>query len=316
MSFMWKPYVPVAERRRRAEKEMKALAKKTGRPPEPVVIEGRAMTNTFWGRAWCENLERYSDFANRLPRGRTYARNGSVVDLSVEAGKVQAWVQGSELYRIEIGIAALPDKRWRAIVSECAGQVGSLVELLEGRFGDGVMEVLARERTGMFPAPDEIELRCSCPDWANMCKHVAAALYGVGARLDHRPELLFTLRRVDQMELVAEAGAGHALAATSAADRLDGGADLGALFGIELDGEAAPPPVAVAVAPAPARRAKAAGGERTFTIAEIVRAGVPRAIVDEWITAGTLAVSGRGAFTITPRAERAIATLWLTGQAG
>jgi uncharacterized Zn finger protein len=239
------PYVPVAERRARGERELAKLVKTRGRPAAPVVIEGREIATTFWGKAWCENLAAYSDFASRLPRGRTYVRNGSVLDLHLAPGRVEAHVAGSELYRVEIDVARLPAPRWRALVKECAGQIASLIGLLRGELSPGVLAVLTRPRTGLFPAPAEITMRCSCPDAARLCKHLAAVLYGVGARLDTQPELFFTLRQVDQAELIAGAGAADVLAAAGAAggqgkSKRLAGKDLGALFGIELD--ESPPP--------------------------------------------------------------------------
>jgi len=185
--YDWKPYVPVAARRRQAAREAAKLAKK-GQRTSPVVIDGRKIAKTFWGKAWCDNLERYSDFANRLPRGRTYVRNGSVVDLQIAPGAVTAMVSGSDLYRIEVKVAAVPKGRWAAVCRDCAGAIDSLVELLQGRFSQGVMTRICQEKTGLFPSPAEIEFTCSCPDWASMCKHVAAVLYGIGARLDEKPD--------------------------------------------------------------------------------------------------------------------------------
>ena len=201
----------------------------------PVVVEGRAIAKTFWGQAWCDNLERYSDFANRLPRGRTYVRNGSVVDLHIAPGAVRAMVAGSDLYRIEVNVAPVPSARWRAVCRDCAGAIDSVVELLQGRFSKGVMTRLCQERTGLFPSPGEIEFTCSCPDWASMCKHVAAVLYGIGARLDEQPELLFALRKVDQQDLITRAGKGLARPGKGPKARkvLDAG-DLSEMFGIEI----------------------------------------------------------------------------------
>src|SRR5262249_60375358 len=122
-----------------------------------------------------------------MPRGRTYVRNGSVVDLQVAKGKVTAMVAGTELYKIEITIAPVKSTHWKSICQDCAGSIDSLVELLQGRLAKNVMDRVCRETDGLFPAPSEIKLSCSCPDWADMCKHVAAALYGIGARLDARP---------------------------------------------------------------------------------------------------------------------------------
>jgi uncharacterized Zn finger protein len=232
--FGWGNYVSVAERRRRAEKKVTEL-KKQGRVMVPVNIEGRTIARSFWGQSWCGNLERYSDFDNRLPRGRSYVRNGSVVDLQIAKGEVTAMVSGSELYQIKIVIAPVAAKRWRAICRDCAGAIDSLVELLQGRLAKGVMDRVCREGDGLFPAPSEIELSCSCPDWADMCKHVAAALYGVGARLDEKPQLLFVLRGVDENELLSGAGDDLTLkkAAPDAAKVLDD-RDVAALFGLEM----------------------------------------------------------------------------------
>ena len=196
-SFGFKPYLSVAARRARAARELATL-RKNGRTMSPVAIEGRKIARTFWGEAWCDNLERYSDYANRLPRGRTYVRNGSVVDLQVGPGRVTALVSGSAMYEVQVTVGPVPRAHWRAICKDCSGAIDSLVELLQGRFSKGVMTRLCEQKTGLFPSPKEILFTCSCPDWASMCKHVAAVLYGIGARLDHQPELLFALRKVDQ----------------------------------------------------------------------------------------------------------------------
>src|SRR6202171_1103746 len=203
--YEWRPYVPVAERRRQAQSKLKKLKKK-GESIAPVMIEGRTIAKSFWGKSWCANLERYSDYDNRLPRGRTYVRNGSVVDLQIAKGKVLAVVSGSDLYRVTITIAPVTATRWKAICRDCAGSIDSLVELLQGRLSKGVMDRVCREGDGLFPTPKEIKLSCSCPDWADMCKHVAAVLYGVGARFDDKPTLLFELRGVDENQLLANAG--------------------------------------------------------------------------------------------------------------
>ena len=197
-------YVPAAARRRTAERELEKLAKE-GRQPAPIVIEGRKIATTFWGDAWCTNLERYSDFANRLGRGRSYVRNGLVIDLQIETGVVTARVSGTDLYTVKITVAPVPKTRWRAICRESAGAIDSVVELLQGQLSKNVMARLCEKGTGLFPAPSEIKMTCTCPDAAIMCKHVAATLYGVGARLDRAPALLFTLRRVNKDDLVSRA---------------------------------------------------------------------------------------------------------------
>jgi uncharacterized Zn finger protein len=232
--YGWRPYVTVAERRRKAAREMEKLKKK-GHPASPVVIEGRTIAKTFWGKAWCDNLERYSDFANRLPRGRTYVRNGSVVDLQIGGGEVHALVSGSEIYKVAVKVTPVSKTRWQSICTDCAGAIDSLVELLQGRFSKGVMERLCRQGSGLFPSPDEIQLSCSCPDWASMCKHVAAVLYGIGARLDQQPELLFKLHKVDEKELIAKAGKGLPLGGKALApEKTLGSEDLSAIFGLEM----------------------------------------------------------------------------------
>ena len=204
--YGFRPYVPVAKRRLLAARELEKLKKK-GHIVSPVVIEGRTIARNFWGKAWCENLERYSDYANRLPRGRTYVRNGSVVDLQIERGQVRAMVSGSDIYSVRIEIGTVSQARWKALCKDCLGSIGSLVELLQGKLSKNVMERVCREGDGLFPSPREIKMTCSCPDWAGMCKHVAAVMYGAGARLDIAPDLLFTLRGVDPSELIVNAGA-------------------------------------------------------------------------------------------------------------
>jgi uncharacterized Zn finger protein len=232
--YGWKPYVSVAERRRKAMREIEKRKKK-GHAISPVTIDGRTIVKTFWGKSWCENLERYSDYANRLPRGRTYVRNGSVVDLRIEPGLIQALVSGSELYEVTLKIAPVGKPRWKSICEDCAGAIDSLVELLQGRFSKGVMERICRQSQGLFPSPAEIKLSCSCPDWAGMCKHVAAVLYGVGARFDHQPELLFLLREVDEKELIVKAGKALPLARQSpAAGKVLGDEDLSDIFGLDM----------------------------------------------------------------------------------
>jgi uncharacterized Zn finger protein len=239
--YGFRPYVPVAKRRLLALREMEKLKKK-GRVVSPVVIEGLKIAQSFWGKAWCDNLERYSDFESRLPRGRTYVRNGSVIDLQVGRGKVEALVSGSEIYKVKVDIAVAAPERWTAICWDCAGSVGSLVELLQGKLSKNVMERVCREADGLFPAPGEIKMSCSCPDWAGMCKHVAATLYGVGARLDFDPDVLFTLRGVDRAQLVSTVGADLPLTrGAEASERVLEDDDVAALFGIDIAAPAAPP---------------------------------------------------------------------------
>jgi uncharacterized Zn finger protein len=245
----WAPYVPVAERRRKAGLAMEKLRKK-GHPVSPVVIAGRAIASTFWGKAWCDNLESYRDYANRLERGRTYVRNGSVVDLQIAPRAVTAKVSGSLMYTVTVAIGEVAAKQWKSISAECSGGIDSLVELLQGRFSKGVMERICRQGTGLFPKPSEIRFDCSCPDGASMCKHVAAVLYGVGARLDAQPELLFRLRAVDENDLVAHIDQSLPMAKTGpAAGKVLEADDLSAMFGLDMDSGEGSADVATRVKP-------------------------------------------------------------------
>ena len=230
----WAAYVPVAERRRRAARAMAKLAKR-GHPVAPGRIEGRAITTTFWGNAWCDNLESYRDLENRLKRGRTYVRNGTVVDLQIAPREVKATVAGSSLYTVTVSIGEVPKKQWASICADCAGGIDSLVELLQGRFSKGVMERICRQGAGLFPKPSEIRFACSCPDYASMCKHVAAVLYGIGARLDGAPELLFCLRAVNENDLVARIDEALPLTKQSpATGKVLETDDVAALFGLDM----------------------------------------------------------------------------------
>jgi uncharacterized Zn finger protein/DNA-binding transcriptional regulator YiaG len=252
----WPEYVPVAERRARAAKQLDRLKAK-GEDIQPVTIEGRAIARTFWGKGWCAHLESFSDYDNRLPRGRTYVRNGSVCHLAIERGRVAAKVAGSSMYTVKVEIVPLPPKKWAALKKRCAGRIGSLIELLQGRLSDEIMSAVTHREEGLFPLPGEIKYICDCPDWADMCKHVSAVMYGIGARLDEKPELLFLLRQVDHGELIGGAADAAALAAPGARRtrrRALADADLSAVF--EVDLEAAPMPADPApAAPAPCTRA-------------------------------------------------------------
>ena len=226
----------MAETRRRAEKAASDLGRK-GQKLNPVRVDGRTIARSFWGKAWWENLESYSDYANRLPRGRAYARNGSVIDLQITPGLIHALVSGSSVYRVTITIERVNQVAWKALKTDCAGRVGSLMDLLQSKLSSQVMEILTRRETGLFPRPNEIGLNCSCPDWAGMCKHIAATLYGVGARLDTSPELLFVLRGADHLELVTEVAESVTAGASNSSDSSAtlAGENLEEVFGIEIE---------------------------------------------------------------------------------
>jgi uncharacterized Zn finger protein len=338
----WAPRPTAADRARKAQKQVASLEKK-GRKLAPVVLAGRKIAATFWGKAWCDNLESYSDYENRLPRGRSYVRSGSVLDLQITPGEVKALVQGSRLYEVTIGIHAVDKARWTSVVTACGGQIDSVVELLQGKLSRAVMDVITSKETGLFPAPKQINLRCSCPDWASMCKHVAAVLYGVGARLDEQPDLLFRLRGADPLELVATATRGAVLGGKAPEKGKRLGADLGSVFGIDLDlgpaeavVAAAPVPTArktrarpavqvaavavetamMVVPPAAPVRARAAGKKTgaaapppvTVTRAELMLRGVPAATVGAWVKKGLLGKTATpGVYEETPGFKERVA---------
>lgn len=240
MSWGYPPYVPVAERKKKAAKKVASLTKK-GHIVNPVVIEGRVIAKTFWGKAWCKHLETYSDYENRLPRGRTYVRNGSVIDLKLNPGEVRALVSGSSIYTVTIKVDPLSTQKWEALQKECAGKIDSLIELLQGKFSKGVMEIITHQEKGLFPDLKNIKMDCSCYDYADMCKHVAAVLYGVGAHLGDYPENLFLLRKINHTDLITVAGSADLLQGNSNQNEIHLTDDLSSLFGIEIEGD--PPPV-------------------------------------------------------------------------
>jgi uncharacterized Zn finger protein len=233
-------YVTVGEKREKAAKKLAKLRKQDPNI-QPVVIEGSALAKTWWGKSWNKNLESYADYSNRIGRGRSYVRNGAVLDLKIQPGEVKALVQGSESkpYNVTIEIKPIQKNNWIKIKASCQGQLESLPELLEGNFPKTLATVFMAKGEGLFPSSDEIKLSCSCPDWASMCKHVAATLYGIGARLDENPMLFFTLRNADVHELIFQAVDDHKrellkIAENKSARVLDN-MDLEDMFGIDLD---------------------------------------------------------------------------------
>ncbi len=239
--FGWAPYVPVAERRAKALKQMEKMKKK-GLKVQPVQLSGRKIAASFWGKGWCDHMESFSDYANRLPRGRTYVRNGSVCHLEITGGQIEAIVSGSSLYKVAITITPLKGAKWDSVKRSCSGRIGSLIDLLRGKLDHGVMEVVTDRKEGLFPLPGEMKFTCDCPDWAGMCKHVAAVLYGVGARLDEAPEMLFVLRGVNLEELVDVTAAIADVAKSGSSRRRIATPGIADVFGIEMAEAADEPP--------------------------------------------------------------------------
>lgn len=227
-------YVPVAERRRRAEQKIKKLEKKKGFKAQPI-LQTRVIASTFWGKAWCEYIESLSDFESRLSRGKRYTRNGSVCHLSIDKGNIKAIVAGSELYNITIKIHTLASPKWKNIKEKCKGEINSILDLLNGQLSEKVMDIVCNKHSGLFPLSKEIDLHCDCPDWAYMCKHLASVLYGVGTRLDQNPEQLFILRDVDYKEIVDVSSAViEATTTKSSAGRRIADTSITDVFGIDV----------------------------------------------------------------------------------
>lgn len=229
----WAPYVPVRERKKQAAKKVTEL-RKQGKAVFPVEVKGREIALTFWGKAWCQHLEKYSDCSSRLERGRTYVRNGSVIDLQLVQGQLRALVSGSSIYKVEVDIAPLTQSQWTALIKKCMGQIHSVVELLQGQLSRGVMECVTQKKNGLFPSLKQISMRCSCPDDVTLCKHVAATLYGIGARLDSQPELLFELRKVNHSELITAAVSSSIRTKKPRSKKIFKSKNLSTLFGIEI----------------------------------------------------------------------------------
>ena len=241
MSFWGFPrYVSVGEKQQRSKKKLEQLMKKN-KDIKPVIIEGATLAKTWWGKAWNRNLEAYADYSNRIGRGRSYVRCGSVLDLQIREGNIQSLVQGSDSnpYSIVIKIKSLEKTIWEEIKDFCAGKLDSLQELLMGKFPEALGEIFTAHGKGLFPSPKEIDFDCSCPDWASMCKHVAATLYGIGARLDREPNLFFLLRKIEIGDLISETIRDKTEELLTRAKRkslrIIEGQDLSSVFGIELD---------------------------------------------------------------------------------
>lgn len=239
--YGWAPYVPVAERKAKALKQVEKMKKK-GMNVQPVQLAGRTIAASFWGKGWCDHMESFSDYANRLPRGRSYVRNGSVCHLEIRGGAIKALVSGTSLYKVTITIKPLADNKWQTLKRACTGRIGSLLDLLRGKLDHGVMEVVTHRKEGLFPLPGEMKFDCDCPDWAGMCKHVAAVLYGVGARLDQSPEMLFLLRGVNHEELVDVTAAITDAAKGGTSRRRIAASGIADVFGIEIAETAADAP--------------------------------------------------------------------------
>ncbi len=252
----WWSYTDAEESKRDLQRE---LARRRARGESFVQVEapkGRQKLSTkFWGQAWQHHLESYADYATRLPRGRSYLRQGNVYNLAIDKGAITAEVAGQRLYDVSIQISPLEESRWAEIQHQCAGQIGSLLDLLGGKVGDGVLKVITDRDTGLFPGPKEIKIVCDCPDWADLCKHAAAVLYGIGLKFDAEPELFFKLRGVDYQELISQAADAVATVPTAGDATVIADDDIASMFGIEI-GDALSPEAEAALNSATTKPAK------------------------------------------------------------
>ena len=277
--YGWPEYVTVAARKAKAQSQLEKMRKK-GMNIQPVQLAGRKIAASFWGKGWCDHMESFSDYANRLPRGRSYVRNGSVCHLEIKGGEINAMVSGSSLYKVAIIIKPLAQTKWQAVKRSCSGKIGSLIDLLRGKLDNDIMEIVTDRKAGLFPLPGEMTFDCDCPDWAGMCKHVAAVLYGVGARLDHSPEMLFVLRGVNHEELVDVTTAIADAAKPGTSRRRIAATGIADVFGIEIGETAVDEPVAAQVRPGsrqvPEKVVKPHTGTQTsLAAARKKRSGVP-----------------------------------------
>lgn len=188
------------------KKKEKSRTRLRGHDLKPIVIEGKTLGRTWWGKAWNQNLESYADYSNRVGRGKTYVRQGMVIHLNIEEAQVFGLVQGRKKapYEILVKIEPSTEDDIKAIGEISRQHVESFESLLHGEFPKELEVLFTRKGFGLFPSPKEIDFYCSCPDHAYMCKHVAAVLYGIGSRLDEDPQLFFTLRQINGINFIKE----------------------------------------------------------------------------------------------------------------
>ena len=256
----WWSYDDAKEQKAKLQRELERRIKRGEKIIKVEAPQGRKLAQKFWGQSWQTHLEGYADYETRLPRGRSYLRQGNVYNLEIEEALVTAEVAGSAMYDVRIDFDKLHPTTWKGIKTASSGQVGSLLDLLAGKVGEGVLAVITDRDNGLFPKPKEIHINCSCPDYADLCKHAAAVLYAIGLRFDAEPELFFKLRGVDYRELVDQAAAAVAAEPTASDAVVIAGDDLASVFGIEFDTELSPE--AEAALAMPAEKPKAAKAKK------------------------------------------------------
>lgn len=272
------PYVSVAQKKHNNKKMAEKLAK-DGMELQPIAVKGRKIASSFWGKAWCDNVESYQDYENRLPRGRSYVRNGAVIDLEISTGNVKALVAGSstQAYEISIDIKPLEADRWETLKKKCLGKISSLFALVQGKLLPEILQEFCNKETGLFPAPKEIKMNCSCPDWADLCKHLAAVLYGIGARLDEDPKLFFVLRGIKESDLLGDEVIDTL---TEGISSEIAGAELADVFDMDLDSLDDISPAKIPETPKKSKKSKKKTGVKTKTGAK--KASTKKAVKIAW----------------------------------
>lgn len=178
----------------------------------PIPVEGGikarsksgAIGKSWWAQRWTQALSRIMD-SGRLSRGRSYARRGQVMDIKEKGNEITARVQGSRPtpYKVSIRVAPLKDKEWERVLEVLAGQAIFTAQLLAGEMPTDIEEAFSAARVSLFPTSSrELETNCSCPDWANPCKHVAAVYFLLGEAFDDDPFMLFRLRGRTQEQIL------------------------------------------------------------------------------------------------------------------
>ncbi len=205
--MMWfREYVSVGERSARAQRKIRQLKKKNPNL-NPVVIDGKQIASSWWGKAWINHLKHYADFDNRVGRGRSYVKNGLVIHFAIKPGHIESIVMGtsSSPYNIKIKTKKLSPNKWNKMKRLSREHLCTLPELNEGKFPKELKDIFSDRGEGIFPTIKEMSFHCSCPDWANMCKHVSASLFALGSQIDNNIDLFFKLRGVNTSELVQSA---------------------------------------------------------------------------------------------------------------
>lgn len=233
MKYDWDDdrYVRVAKRKESAAETAKRLEAE-GEILTPAKAHGKAIANSFWGRSWCKAIEGWNDYESRLPAGRSLLKNGGVIDLRIEENLVTAKVVADRLYEVRIFFRKQDEERLAELKKHLTGKLTSLIDLIKGELSDEVITEICSEKYGLFPDYGELKTSCDCLDDAVMCRHAAAALYGIAPRLDDEPELFFTLRGIKAEDFFDSAEAIRQTGEDTAEIDLE---DLSDTFGIDLE---------------------------------------------------------------------------------